>query len=172
MMNEDLTFLDQKLPETLDGLMAHIAQVKPRLLAAYDAYVLGRYDSGAELRFNLLDEFNYQAAARIYSDEKEITLRDLQTTASYPLLQFLLCRMVLEAKTQSLVSTLLSSNGQQSGQREKRLYAARRFFLECVSQYAEHALHNQPERLNHAAKALLGTYYLLEETVRMAVRKK
>jgi hypothetical protein len=170
-VSKDLAFLDLKSPGRLDALVEQAVRVKPQLLAAYDKYVLRGYDIGKEVRFGLEDEMNEREALNL-SLHCTQGYAEFQKAPSYSVLKVFLSRMVfVSADKRRLARCLLAKKDTPRGQREKRLYAARRMFLTVEHLYRT-AVFGAPPHVQANAMLHLGhAYALMEDIVRVACRK-
>lgn len=170
-MSKDLAFLDLNPPTGLEGIIRQALRVKPQLLKAYDKYVLHGYNPGKEVAFGLSDPIDLQRIAINLSLGWAPSYNDLQKFPSYSLLTACLTKAVLVTEKCRLARCLLVKNEKPRGQREKRLYAARRMFLDVEHVYhfahAEAKEHIQLSATHHLGHA----YALMVDIVRTACRK-
>jgi hypothetical protein len=170
-MSKDLAFLDLESPGRLDALVERAVRVKPQLLRAYDRYVLRRYDIGKEMRFGLEDEMNEREALNL-SLHCTPGYAEFQKAPSYSVLKVFLSKMVfVAANKRRLARCLLARKDSPRGQREKRLYAARRMFLTVERLYNAAILGAPPQVQANAMLHLGHAYALMEDIVRVACRK-
>lgn len=164
-----LEFLYRKLPKKQEDLAEVVLDTRPKIILAYDEHILKGYNIITELKYGLkdkLDSYWAMRRARLWRNN----LNDFQKTTSYnQLCEYLRKTLLYSGHVSPIVSRLMSHREQKRGQRKKRLYAARRVFIESTDVYYIQTIRERP--VEAATSIMISSFYLLERMLVQACKK-